>query len=640
MRMKNRKSSKRIRFLAWLSCIVLCSGLVCGCQKKKEEKSSHTVRIESRAVERGMLEISTDYIGTLSPNISIGVVPFVSANVKKVYVKVGDRVKAGQALCQLDDKSADLSVQTAEDAVNSAKAGKDAAELQTRSGKIQADSSVKTLKKTLKSYKDALKTAQNQKKKLQNSRKSLKQAQSVAQSAYVNAKKRYKTAENLLIQFESFLNDNPDCKTTPGLMTAASSVSPDPSDYITDPAGGSGNGSSAPAGSDPGAGSGAVSDGDTGSGGDGGVGSGQGNSDTDGSDSGGSGTGESSPDAGDSVGSGSDSSDSAGNDSQQGNSGSAPTAAPSDDPAKRQQAGILLNALNQAGLTVEYLSATGLNSLREDMNDSETAYTTTVSSAGQLDAGIASLNTSISQLKAQISATEDSLAQARKMADLAGAGSEVYDAQIKAAQTGVEAAKYQKDMYRLTSPIDGVVEDVTVKKDNLAAQGMAAFTIVEKESMVATFYVTDEVSHFLKIGDPVDVVTEDQKEDKKQAGMAAGHITMIGTAADPQKGLFKVEAEILSVGRIHLSGGTSVRLSLVSNAVDNQLLIPYDSVYYDSGQAYVYRIIDDKAVRTDISTGLFNQDEIVVTEGLREGDSIVTTWASGLKDGARVEIAK
>ena len=616
-------------------CLLLGIGLLSGCQQKKAEKTDHKVRVETRTVERCTLEISSEYIGTLAPNISINIVPFVSATVEEVHVKVGDHVKSGQVLCQLDDTAAELSVKSAEDAVDSAKAGKDAAGTQIESAKLQADSSVKTLENTLKSYKDALKTARAQRKKLKNSRSGLSNAQETAKNAYSAAKGRYKTAEALLIQYETFLNNNPDCRTTAGLTAAATSMpagspgySTDPSDLPSIPADtGDDQAGSDPSGDPAGTGPGGTDGQNPASGADTGEGI---------ADDGGSQTDNGSTDDGSGSGgsSGSDAS---------GGSGNQDNAAAQDNPAKRSQAQSLLKALTQAGLTVEYLSATGINSLKENADEGKTAYSGASSGLSQLDTSIATIDSNISQLKAQISATRNSLDQARKMADLADAGTDVYDAQIEAAETGVEAAKYQQDMYRLTSPIDGVVEDVAVKKDNMAAQGIAAFTIVEKESMAATFYVTEEVSHFLKIGDPVDVVTDEGTQDKEtdeNVGIAAGHITMIAGSADPVKGLFKVEAEILSVGRIHLSGGTSVKLSLVSNAVDNQLLIPYDSVYYDNGQAYVYRLIDDKAVRTDISTGIFNQDDIVVTDGLNEGDSLVTSWASGLKDGAKVEIAQ
>ena len=39
-----------------------------------------------------------------------------------------------------------------------------------------------------------------------------------------------------------------------------------------------------------------------------------------------------------------------------------------------------------------------------------------------------------------------------------------------------------------------------------------------------------------------------------------------------------------------------------------------------------------------METGLFNQKDIAILSGLTEGDSIISSWASGLKDGASVEV--
>ncbi|MBR0411624.1 MAG: efflux RND transporter periplasmic adaptor subunit [Eubacterium sp.] len=586
--MKKRPLLTRIRYTTalFLAGVLTVSSLT-GCLKKKEKKSLSDIKVDTCIAETGRLEISTDYIATLSPNLTVDVVPLAAGTVEQIPVKVGDRVREGDLLCQLDDTSADLSVQSARDAVKSARAGKEAAQSQTDTAKIQADANVKTLKKTLKTYKSSLDTAEKQLEKLKNSRNTVKKSQAAAQKTLAAAKKRFKTAQRLLVQFEAFLNNNPDCKTTAGLTAAATTVSyvpqtpsqPVPAAAPDNPA--AENNAQAQGNNNPAADNNAQA---------------QGN-----------------------------------NYPAAGPDSSVDAAA---SQAKQKQAQALMSALTEAGLTVEYLRTTGLEALKGDAEDAQTAFTGSGSGLSQLDTSIATLKTNISQLKGQISATKDSLATAEKLAEAASAGSEVYDAQIEAAKTGVEAAQYQKDLYRLTAPINGIVDAVNVKEHGMASQGLAAFTISEKDSMIAAFYVTEDVKNFLKIGDQAALI---RKEDDEQA-QDLGHIISIGTAVDPQKGLFKVEAEFVTTGQKELSSGSSVKLSIVSNAVSGELLIPYDSVYYDDGQAYVYKVTDGKALRTDIETGLFNEKYITVASGLAEGDCIITTWASGLKDGAKVKV--
>ena len=600
-----------------------------GCGSEKDETAAAAgIVVDTEPVESGTLEIVTEYIATLTPNLTVDVIPLVSGTVKKVTVKTGDRVKADDLLCQIDDTPADLSLKSAEDAVNSAKAGRDAAQTQTDTAKIQADSNVKTLKKTLSTYEKSLDTANKQLEKLKKSKNTIKKSQAAAKKAVADAKKRYKSAQAILIQFESFLSDHPDCKTTAGLTAAAttipaaaipkSSSSDTPqnlsgSDSASTSPQGTDSASSSPQGADP----------------------------ASSSPQGTNPASPTSPQDTDSASSG----DAQGSTTVPSDNSNAQNTLPSVTPdnnatdlsaayAKQKQAQALLSALTAAGLNVEYLSDTGLNALKEDASDASTAYTGVNTGLTQIDSGISTLKTNITQLKAQISSTKDSLATAKKLAKAADAGSDVYDAQVEAALTGVEAAEYQKSLYRLTAPIDGIVDAVNVKEDGVTAQGYAAFTISEKDSMIGTFYVSEEVKNYLKPGDAARLLRGDDEETEE-----IGHITSIGTATDPQKGLFKVEAEFITTGQKELSSGTSKKVAIVSNAVSGQLLIPYDSVYYDDGQAYVYTVIDGKAHRTDIETGLFNQEYIVVTSGLNAGDEIITSWASGLKDGAMVEVS-
>ena len=558
----NRKSNLK-KPVVFLLAFCLAAGGLSGCGKSEAEKMDSKVLVDIETAAPGTLSVRTDYIGSVEPGQSVDVTPLVSGTVKKVNVKVGDKVKAGDVLCKFDDTSADLSVKSAEDAVNTAKAGKSSAQDQQAAAKAQSKSSINTLKATLKSYEEALDKSRKQLKKMKSAKKKVIKAAKKAQKAYADAKTMYKTAQALYINYQSFLEANPDCRTSVGLNNAASGFNLEdveveiPDVDVTDP------------------------------------------------------------------------------DSDEGDSTQAEetTQAPV-DKTKQKTAQALLKSLSKAGLTVEYLSETGLEALKENVSDAESAYNAASGGTSQLDGTIASLESSIEQLKSQIKSTRASLKSAKDVANASSIGSEVYDAQIDAAETGVEAAEYQKDMYTIKAPISGIIDAVNVTENEMGAQGYAAFTISESETMLATFYVTEEVKNYVRIGDIVNLKKADGTVDTDTEGA----ITNIGTVVDPQKGLFKITALIVPSDRKALSGGTSVTFSIISNAAKNQILIPFDAVYYEDGQAYVYIVDEDNiARRTDVTTGLYNEDQIAVLSGIQVGDRVVTSWASGLKDGAQVE---
>ncbi len=106
--------------------------------------------------------------------------------------------------------------------------------------------------------------------------------------------------------------------------------------------------------------------------------------------------------------------------------------------------------------------------------------------------------------------------------------------------------------------------------------------------------------------------------------------------ADASNGLFKVKARLIS-GADKLIAGTSVKLTMATRKADNVMTIPVDSVYYESEKAYVYCMQNGKAVRTEIETGITNNENVEVKSGLTNDSRVITTWASQLKDGSDVK---
>jgi len=557
--------------------------LLAGCgsiSSDSEPTMSKKVKVEAQEASIGTLEIISTYIANIDPINSVSVTPLVSGVVKSLKVKVGDKVKKGQVLCKFDDKGAALTVQNAEDAVASARAGKKAAQSQQAAASAQSNASIATTRETLKGYKTSLKKAKKQLKDARKAKKQIQENVEKTRKAYEKTNKLYKTAETIYLNYKGFLEANPDCRTTAGLMAAA--------------AGDQAAGTTA-----------------------------QGPESTQ-------------ADGNETIQDGTGSQDGTDNNQASADQTQTPadTGAGSDtvSSSKQQTAALLLNTLNQAGLTVEYISETGLKILSENVDEAKTLFTNASSGSGQMDSSIATLESTVDQLQAQVDVARANIRASKKAVEAASAGTSVYDAQIRAAETGVESARYQQSLYTIVSPISGVVETVNVSKDEMAPQGVPAFTISEKKTMEASFYVTEDVKNYLKVGDPV------RTEVDEDGNYSPGKIIGIDTAVDPQRGLFKVKAEIYPANRSDYSSGTSVNLLVVSNSAQNQILIPYDAVYYENGQAYVFVIKNGVAVRKNVETGIYDANKIVITDGLSPGNRVVTSWASGLKDGAEVEI--
>lgn len=195
------------------------------------------------------------------------------------------------------------------------------------------------------------------------------------------------------------------------------------------------------------------------------------------------------------------------------------------------------------------------------------------------------------------------------------------------AQLGVDSAKLALSYYTVTAPISGVVQSRNVEVNGMAASSSPAFIIANENSMTVTFQVSEAVKNTLKVGDVITV--ERHGEEYK------GYITEVGVAVNQQTGLFQIKAGVEADGEI-LPSGVSVKITADTYKAQNAILIPYDAVYYDTNGSYVYLCADGKAVKTYVTTDIFDDTTIAIVEGISQGDTVITSWSPRLLDGVAV----
>ena len=256
-------------------------------------------------------------------------------------------------------------------------------------------------------------------------------------------------------------------------------------------------------------------------------------------------------------------------------------------------------------------------------------------------AGVNTINSGKTQLKSgidQIETSQDTLTDSLNTAKQAYSITQnevypqtdaTYTAQLNQAAVGIESAQMQLDYCTVTAPISGVIEAINVEKEGMAAAGNVAYIISNKDSMTVTFDVAEAAKNTLNIGDHVTVERNGQTFD--------GSITEIGTMAGQQTKLFRVKATVTGAGDA-LPNGVSVKVGATTEKEDNKMLIPFDSLYFSGGDAYVYCVEDNKLVRTSVTVGLMDDEHAVIEDGLTTDSLVVDNWSAKLRNGAEVEI--
>lgn len=137
--MKKRRQGVAAGVLA----AVVAAGMLTGCgAEAPAQEQSLVVPVQVQTPERGTLTLKNEFMGTISPQEAVSVIPMVSAQVLSTQVAVGDEVAAGDVLCKLDSEAAQLQMASAEAGYASAQAGLNTAQAGLNSAQVGYEGAV------------------------------------------------------------------------------------------------------------------------------------------------------------------------------------------------------------------------------------------------------------------------------------------------------------------------------------------------------------------------------------------------------------------------------------------------------------------------------------------------------------------
>lgn len=114
----------------------------CGSNAVQDTAETSAVVVDMEQAQTGKLTLQNSFVGTVSPQELVYVIPFASGTVTDTYFEVGDQVNAGDVLFKIDDSAAKLQLEQAQlSAANVRQQADSALTTQQESANIQMDSS-------------------------------------------------------------------------------------------------------------------------------------------------------------------------------------------------------------------------------------------------------------------------------------------------------------------------------------------------------------------------------------------------------------------------------------------------------------------------------------------------------------------
>ena len=245
----------------------------------------------------------------------------------------------------------------------------------------------------------------------------------------------------------------------------------------------------------------------------------------------------------------------------------------------------------------------------------------------------------LEQAQAQAKAASDArnrLASLQASGDISAQDFESADAQAKAAEAQVKAAKLnydtQVEFATITAPADGVLQNSILVKDAMIPQGTQIASLMGNGKQQLVFSATEELMKNLSLGQEVKV--------EKGQEQYSGSITEISGVMNAQTGLFTVKANLENSS---LPEGSRVKLTVTKDSRTGVNLLPLSVIYYDNGSPYVYLLEKGEGEngtikKQFIELGLQGEEKVEILSGLSEKDLVVSSWNNEMYDGAKVRL--
>lgn len=284
-------------------------------------------------------------------------------------------------------------------------------------------------------------------------------------------------------------------------------------------------------------------------------------------------------------------------------------------------------AVARASVAAAEAQVTGAQAQLDDIGDqiaqAEATVTQAEATVAQAESQVAQAEAGVLQAEAGVLQAEAAVAQAEAnlailLQGASGGKIAIAEAQVAQARIALEDAQDNLTRATLEAPFDGVVTEVYVAVGEWAS-GLAV-ELVDTRSLEVVLDVDEIDIGTIAVGQPAAITLEAWPDQK-----LVGEVASIAPKAKVQSEIVTYEVHLsLQAGDLPILTGMTANAELVTANRENVLLVPNRAITADrqAGKYYVNLVQGDTVVKTEVTIGLRDQNYTEITSGLEEGDQL------------------
>lgn len=236
-------------------------------------------------------------------------------------------------------------------------------------------------------------------------------------------------------------------------------------------------------------------------------------------------------------------------------------------------------------------------------------------------------------------------AVAKQLVDNANATLEAAKMQVEASEATIRQVATNLKYTTIYAPLDGTIGISQVRLGAAVAPGSTPLNTISSDNPVSADVQIDEsqIPRFLKLQGQPNVVRDSTLVLLLPDGSNykyPGSVRIVDRAVDPQTGTLRVRVAFPNPNK-QLKVGLTANIRVKNNTGEPQLLIPYQAVTEQMSEYFVFVVGDSSKVsQKKVTLGARINDKVIVKDGLKEGETIVTEGTQKIREGAKVQVTK
>lgn len=245
---------------------------------------------------------------------------------------------------------------------------------------------------------------------------------------------------------------------------------------------------------------------------------------------------------------------------------------------------------------------------------------------------ITELNHQLENLKSQKSEMETQKTTGKSAQLNSGAKSSLSANQQQTALTSQDTVNTVDSAAQgVTADYNGVITAVSVKEGQTPTVGTELLHLASTDNVKVKIQITKADLDKIKVGQEADLTIAGNTYEGTVSKIA-------GAATNNSNNVPVVDAEIdINNPDDSIILGVEAKAKIHCKKSENTILLSYDALNTDNSGDFVYVLNSDNVVeRKNVKTGISNDTQVEITEGLTTDDQIIATLPTGVTEGTKV----